>query len=346
MKSRKGAKYSFGDVVYSTKLGTAYCAEAERALRADPVTRAKGKVQLVFTSPPFPLNRKKKYGNLDGNAYVRWLADFAPLLSDYVTKDGSIVIELGNAWEHGLPVMSTLTLEALLAFLKRANLHLCQEFICFNPARLPSPAEWVSVQRVRVKDAFTRVWWMSPSPHPKADNRRVLTAYSESMKKLLQRGTYNAGKRPSEHHIGQMSFLTDNHGSIPPNVLLPPLEQMVPDLCEVLPTANTGAMDPYQVYCRQEGIEAHPARMPLKLVEFFVKFLTDRGDLVLDPFAGSNSTGLVADQLGRKWITVEANADYARASAARFGIAPSKKRVRRQRLKRPAASRDGVVLRL
>lgn len=73
------------------------------------------------------------------------------------------------------------------------------------PARLPSPAQWVTVERIRVKDAFTRVWWMSSNPRPKADNRRVLREYSESMKKLLDTGKYNAGRRPSEHHIGNTS---------------------------------------------------------------------------------------------------------------------------------------------
>src|SRR5256885_14020805 len=97
----------------------------------------------------------------------------------------------------GPRMMSPASLKALLAFQEAANLHLCQEFICFNPARLPTPAEWVTVRRVRVKDAFTRVWWMSPTANPKADNRQVLTEYSDSMLKLLRRGTYNGGSRPS-----------------------------------------------------------------------------------------------------------------------------------------------------
>ncbi len=305
--------------LYKTRKGRMYCGPAEDILTSVPVTRCRGKVHLVFTSPPFPLNRKKKYGNLNGRAYVEWLARLAPLFADYLTPDGSIVIELGNAWQPGKPVMSTLPLEALLAFREKAGLHLCQEFICFNPARLPSPAQWVNVKRVRVKDAFTRVWWMSPNENPKADNKRVLTRYSESMLHLLRRGTYNAGRRPSQHHIGEKSFLTDNGGAIPPNVLIPPADLMLPELLEVLPIANTKTNDPYQIYCRKNGIQPHPARMPQRLVEFFVDFLTDPGDLVLDPFAGSNTTGLVAEQRRRRWIAVEANPQYARASAARFG---------------------------
>jgi len=295
-----------------------YRGKAEEVLRTYPVTRYRGKVQLVFTSPPFPLNRKKRYGNLQGREYVDWLAGFAPLLCEYLTDDGSIVIELGNAWEAGRPTMSTLPLKALLAFQEKANLYLCQEFICFNPARLPSPAQWVTVERIRVKDAFTRVWWMSPVEKPKADNRGVLTEYSKSMKDLLRRGTYNSGKRPSEHEIGETSFLKDHGGAIPPNVLIPDLEETLSELLEVLPIANTRANDIYQIYCRENDVEPHPARMPQKLVEFFLFLLTDPRDRALDPFAGSNSTGSVAEQLGRKWVGIEANEDYVVASKARF----------------------------
>jgi len=306
------------EAVYKTKLGRMYCGKAEDILAKYPAKRHRGKVQLVFTSPPFPLNRKKRYGNLQGQEYVDWLASFAPLLSEYVRDDGSIVIELGNAWRPGSPTMSTLPLKALLAFQEKAHLNLCQEFICFNPARLPTPAQWVTVERIRVKDAFTRVWWMSRAEKPKADNRRVLTKYSKSMKRLLERGTYNPGARPSEHRIGERSFLKNHGGAIPPNVLTPSLQDMIPDLLEILPVANTRSNDPYQAYCRRHGIDPHPARMPMRLVEFFVSFLTDPGDLVLDPFAGSNTTGFVAEQLGRRWLAIEAERVYAAASKSRF----------------------------
>lgn len=305
--------------LYKTDFGRLYCGDSTKVLQARSFNRLKGRVDLIFTSPPFPLNRKKKYGNLNGEEYVKWLAELAPVLSSFLTKTGSIVIELGNAWEPGTPTMSTLPLEALLAFKKAAKLHLCQEFICFNPARLPSPAQWVNVERVRVKDAFTRVWWLSATATPKADNRKVLTKYSKSMEELLERGTYNAGLRPSEHNIGVKSFLTNNKGAIPPNVLVPPVEQMLPELTEVLSIANTFNSDAYQSECRSNDWPSHPARMPRKLVEFFVEFLTDSGDRVLDPFAGSNTTGSVAESLKRNWIGIEMDPAYAETSKIRFG---------------------------
>jgi site-specific DNA-methyltransferase (cytosine-N4-specific) len=212
--------------------------------------------------------------------------------------------------------MSTLAIEALLEFKQAGKLHLCQEFIWYNPAKLPTPAQWVSVDRVRVKDAFTRLWWMSPNPKPKADNTQVLAPYSSSMRELLQRKRYNAGRRPSEHSIGQTSFFADNGGAIPPNVLA---EDLLAE--SVLAGSNTSSRDEYLRYCELKGLEVHPARMPQSLPNFFIRLCTDPGDLVFDPFAGSNTTGAAAEQLGRNWVSVEANAQYAHSGLGRFAVA-------------------------
>jgi site-specific DNA-methyltransferase (cytosine-N4-specific) len=295
-----------------------YRGKCEEVLKRQPVRRRRGKFQLLFTSPPFPLNRKKRYGNRQGQEYLEWLASLAPLFREQLTENGSIAIELGNAWERGAPTTSTLPIKALLAFQEAADLHLCQEFVCYNPAKLPTPAEWVTVRRIRVKDAFTRVWWMSPTENPKADNRQVLTEYSSSMQQLLERGTYNPGIRPSEHNIGKNSFLSNNGGAIPPNVIVPSKKSIQQDLLNLLPIANTQSNDPYQEHCRKKGLRPHPARMPTRLVEFFIRFLTDPNDLVLDPFAGSNTTGYVAEQLGRRWVSIEADRGYVRTSKGRF----------------------------
>lgn len=326
---RKGRRASAS--IYTTDLGSAYCGDSLNLMKSKPFEVHQGKVQLAFTSPPFPLNTKKSYGNLQGEAYIRWFAKFAPLLRNMVTEDGSIVIEIGNAWMPGEPVMSTHVLEAFLRFLKKGDLHLCQEFIWYNPARLPSPIQWVNRDRVRVKDAFTRIWWMSPTTRPKADNRKVLREYSPSMRRLIKTGKYNAGARPSEHHIGAESFKTDNNGAIPPNVggaeALPALDEMVTptgfaeylkETSNLLKAANTLSSDDYRTFCLSHGAPLHPARMPATLVEFFVKFLTDKGDTVLDPFAGSNTTGAVAQSLGRRWLSVEADWTYAAHSIGRF----------------------------
>ena len=290
-------------LAYATPCGKMFVGKAEDALRSGVMDPYRGQVQLIFTSPPFPLNRKKAYGNLVGQEYIDWLAGFAEVLQDFLAPDGSIALELGNSWEPGEPVMSTLAIEALLEFRKRGELKLCQQFVCPNPARLPSPAQWVNVERTRVKDAFTHVWWMAKTAHPKADNRRVLVPYSAAMRKLIDSKRYNAGPRPSGHVVGAKSFLKDNGGAIPANVVT---------------ATNTRATDAYLAYCRENDVQPHPARMAPSIAEFFIKFLTEPGDLVLDPFAGSNVTGAVAESEGRRWLAVEANKEYAEASKSRF----------------------------
>jgi site-specific DNA-methyltransferase (cytosine-N4-specific) len=290
-----------------------YHCNVEAFLASDVAFAVKNDVQLAFTSPPFPLNRRKRYGNLKGEEYLDWLGQQAEPLGDLLTDDGSLVVELGNAWEPGEPVMSTLPLRALLRVLESGGFHLCQQFVVYNRARLPSPVQWVNVERVRAKDAYTQVWWMSRTPRPKADNRKVLQEYSPSMKKLLRRQSYNAGRRHSEHVIGETSFLTDNGGAIPSNVLT---------------TSNTvSTANDYTRYCEATGLRVHPARMPPELAEFFIRFLTDEGDLVLDPFAGSNTSGAVAESLGRRWLSVEPDDDFVAGSVARFpGARPRRRR--------------------
>lgn len=290
-------------LIYSTKFGKFYRGETQQVLESHLLRRYIGKVDLIFTSPPFPLNRKKKYGNQQGEAYIEWLADFAHSFVKYLKPTGSIVMEMGNSWEPGKPVMSTLALKALLRFQEEENLYLCQQFVWNNPAKLPTPAQWVNVERIRVKDAFTHIWWMSPTDRPKANNRNVLKEYSSSMQKLLESGKYNSGIRPSEHNIGETSFLKNNEGAIPSNVIT---------------ESNNQSTNKYLKYCKDNNLEPHPARMPVKLAKFFINFLTNESDIVLDPFAGSNTTGAAAEELKRKWISIEIQRDYIEGSKGRF----------------------------
>lgn len=291
------------ELAYKTKLGKCIYGNVEDILNEKSFQKLKGKVNLIFTSPPFPLNRKKKYGNLNGNEYIEWLTQITSSLKDYLADDGSFVIEIGNSWEKNEPVMSTLPLETLLSIKTKGDYKLCQQFVWFNTAKLPSPAQWVNIERTRVKDSFTTIWWLSKSANPKANNKNVLEVYSESMKKLLKTKKYNSGLRPSEHDIGEKSFLKNNGGSIPSNVLV---------------AANTVSNSEYLNRCKKEGITPHPARMPNFIAEFFIRFLTNEKDIVLDPFSGSNTTGEVSESLNRKWISIEVDEHYIKGSKLKF----------------------------
>jgi len=281
--------------VYTTLLGKAYHADALDVLKAQPANS----VALVFTSPPFALRRKKEYGNVAASQYVEWFLPFAEQVHRVLRPDGSFVFDLTGAWNPGRGTKSLFAYELVLKLCER--FHLAQEFYWYNPSRLPTPAEWVTIQRTRVKDAVNTLWWLSKSARPQADNRRVLRPYSKSMKRLLRDG-YEPAKRPSQHEIGP-HFRRDNGGAIPPNILTIP---------------NTASNDNYIKLCRASGVPIHPARFPAALPEFFVRFLTNEGQLVLDPFAGSNVTGMVAESLGRRWLSVEINRDYIAGSQLRF----------------------------
>jgi DNA modification methylase len=262
-----------------------------------------GSVDLIMTSPPFALRRKKEYGNVEADRYVTWFLQFGRIFHRLLKPKGSLVIDIGGSWNPGEPTRSLYHYELLIELCRMPEqpFYLAEEFFWYNPAKLPTPAEWVTVRRVRVKDAVNCVWWLSKNPHPKADNRKVLLPYSESMQDLLRRG-YKAKLRPSGHDIST-KFNRDNKGSIPPNLLQ---------------IANTESNSWYLRRCREASIKPNPARFPAGLPEFFIHFLTEPGDLVVDPFAGSNVTGAVAERLGRRWIAVELIEEYVRGSKFRF----------------------------
>lgn len=301
--------------MYRTALGRMYLGRIEKALKTFPFRKLKGRVNLILTSPPFPLVRKKKYGNQTGEAYLKWISTLAPAFADLLTEDGSIVMEIGNAWQEASPEMSTLPLETLLAFKQAANLCVCQQIICHNPARLPSPAHWVNVKRIRLKDSFTHVWWFSRTAFPKADNRKVLTPYSDDMQRLLKRQRYNAGQRPSGHRVSATGFLKTHGGAITPNVLDFDVDRAPSSMLKISGTAWDAK---YHRYCKEHSLPSHPARMQVGLASFFIEFLTDKRDLIFDPFAGSNTSGAAAELLGRSWVALEAHREYIEGSKARF----------------------------
>ncbi len=280
---------------YTTRWGRAYHADALDILRRLPTDS----VALVLTSPPFALRRKKAYGNVAASEYVEWFWPFAEEIHRILQPDGSFVLELGSAWNPGSGTRSLYQYELLLRLCQR--FHLAQDFYWFNPSKLPGPAEWVTIRRTRVKDAVNIIWWLSKTESPQANNRRVLVPYSRSMRRLLRDG-YKVARRPSQHEIGP-HFQRDNGGAIPPNLLTIP---------------NTRSSDEYLRRCRAAGVAIHPARFPDAVPEFFIRFLTQPRQLVLDPFAGSNVTGQVAQSLERSWLSIEINGDYIEGSRLRF----------------------------
>lgn len=293
--------------VYSTALGDAYRADALEVLKVIP----DASINVVVTSPPYALHYKKEYGNAEKQDYVEWFLPFAGEIFRVLRADGSFVLNIGGSYNKGLPTRSLYHFKLLIALVERIGFHLAQECFWFNPAKMPMPAEWVTVRRVRIKDAVEYIWWLAKTPWPKADNRAVLRPYSKDMARLHHRGVHRT-TRPSGHNIKPSFAKVEPGGSIPPNVV----EEELPT--DFLKFGNNAANDRYTERCKEAGVKIHPARFPAALPEFFIKLLTEEGDIVLDPFAGSNTTGAVAERLYRRWIAIEKVEAYLQASQFRF----------------------------
>lgn len=282
---------------YKTNWGAAYLGDSLLLLRKVP----DNSVDLVLTSPPYALEFKKEYGNVAKAEYVEWLEPFGREIFRILKPEGSFVLNIGGSYNPGAPTRSLYHFKALVMLCEVLSFHLAQECFWHNPAKLPSPAEWVTVRRQRLKDAVEYVWWLSKTPFPKANNRNVLNEYSADMKRLFKRG-YKPKQRPSGHII-TAKFGNDHGGAIPSSLI---------------ERGNNESNSDYIRACAEAGYKAHPARFPRALPEFFIKLLTDEGAIVLDPFAGSNMTGATAEGLRRRWIAAEIKEQYLLASRVRF----------------------------
>ncbi len=286
--------------LYTTQYGAAYVGNSLNLL--DDL--AESSINLVITSPPFALQREKSYGNVDQENYIDWLFAFCRKVYRVLTIDGSFVLDLGGAYQSKRPIRSLYNYRILLKLCDELNFYLAEEFFWYNPAKLPSPIEWVNKRKIRAKDAVNTIWWLSKSEMPKADVRRVLVPYSDRMKKLHANPDkyYRPKERPSGHQISDR-FADDNGGAVPSNLLQ---------------IANTESNSRYIQLCKQVGTPPHPARFPQRLPAFFIDFLTEPGDTVLDIFAGSNTTGAAAEAAERRWTAFEYERTYLAASIFRF----------------------------
>lgn len=283
--------------VRQTALGTMYEGDALTYMQK----QASGSHDLIMTSPPFGLVRKKEYGNAAAEEYCDWFRPFAQEMNRILTDTGSLVIDIGGSWEKGLPTRSLYHYDLLIMLVREFGFHLCLEHFWFSPSKLPSPAEWVTIRRIRPKDAVNCVWWLAKTPYPKAGNKRVVAPYSDRMEHLLLNG-YEGRKRPSGHDISDR-FSKRQQGAISPNLLA---------------IANTESNSAYSAYCREQGLPIHPARFPAKLPEYFIRMLTDPGDMVFDPFSGSFLTARVCEETGRRWAGTELERDYVQGGISRF----------------------------
>lgn len=263
-------------------------------------------VDLIITSPPYPLLTKKDYGNVSHRKWIAWITPFCQEFYRILKPSGSCVIDVAGVWNSGIPTKSVYHYKFVVEMVDKLGFHLAEDLYYWNPAKLPMPAEWVSVRRIRVRDSVEWFLWFSKTPWPKSSNKRVLIPYSGSMEKhFFKKARGDEPNSPSGHRTNHANF--ERHpGAIPFNLLI---------------TANSASNDTYIKYCKDNDFLVHPARFPEDLPEFFIRMVTDEGDVVLDPFAGSCIVGAVAGRLNRRWVCMEQNEDYLKGALSRFTTA-------------------------
>lgn len=286
-----------GKTYYKTANGELYLGSSLDYLKS----LKDGSVNLVITSPPYALIKKKQYGNEDSEEYLEWFRPFANEIYRVLSDNGSFVLNIGGAWNKGEPTRSLYHFKILIMLCEECGFNLAQEIYYWNPSKLPNPAEWCTIRKIRVKDSIEPIWWLSKTAYPKASNQRVLQPYSKSMSNLFENG-YNAKLRPSGHNISD-KFMTKHAGSIPPNLLALP---------------NTESNSYYIKYCTENNLPIHPARFPSALPEYFIRMCTDENDMVVDPFGGSCITGEVAEKLNRRWCCCDVLEEYLKGAIGRF----------------------------
>lgn len=291
-------------VAFSTNLGLAVWGACESVLAGldQPIT-------LVVTSPPYFLAKSRAYGNPTSERdYIDFLCSALEPVVAHLAPGGSICLNLPNdIFVPGLPARSLYLERLMLALHDRFSLQLMDRLVWSNPSRPPGPMQWASKTRQQLNAGYEFIYWLTNDPsRVPADNRRVLEAHTQRHLALMAAG----GEQREEvygdgaYRLRPGSYANVTPGKIPKNVL----------------TRGHRCADTlrYRADAKALGLPPHGAIQPISIPDFLIRFLSQEGDLVIDPFGGTVKTGMAAERLGRRWLVVEKMLDYLRASAERF----------------------------
>ncbi len=286
--------------IFRTRAGEAFWATAETFVECID----DGAATLIVTSPPYLLTRAKPYGGpATEPEYVEWIVALAAHWHRILADDGTLVLNLGPSFLRGSPAQSLYRERIYLRLQDDIGLHLAQDGYWENPSKLPAPAEWVTVRRERLTPSVEHCYAFSKTPHPKWRNTRVQRPYSASMLARIAAGGEREARRPSGHRMKDGTFGRDCGGSIPSHLLRIP---------------NTRSTGRYLEHCREHRLPIHPARFPEGLAEFYIDLCTERGDLVVDCFAGSLTVAERAEAKQRGWVACERSLTYLAGGAIRL----------------------------
>lgn len=288
---------------FETKNGIAFWGDSQLIPSLFPA-----QIDLIVTSPPYLLGKERSYGNIgmDEDIYVSNLLTAIESWLPCLTRSGSIVLNLGESIKPGEGYQNLHREKLLIALHDKLGLKLIQKFQWYSPTKIPS-GHWTTKKRRDCVNVLEDFFWLSLNPKEcKANNKNVLVEYSETQKKYMQSAIRKSGvrKKPSGQSANDESFYGKDHGgAIPSNLLMATPES---------------ASSAYSLYCKNNGLPRHNAMFNHLLPEFFIRYLTESGDCVFDPYFGSGNTGYAAEENDRHWIGGEIAKEHLDGAISRF----------------------------
>lgn len=263
---------------YSNSNGTLYFGDCRDVLAF--LHKENQIFDLVFTSPPYAERRKQTYGGIKEEEYVDWFIPIGTLIKDVLKGDGSFFL---NIKPHTKDGERALYVFDLVCSLKREVGFFFIDELCWVKNAFPGKLKG------RFKNAFEPIYHFSKS-NPNSIIFNPLACGTEVKEESIERYYRKQCGYPS-NGSGMCGMRASNIRNLklarPSNVL------------NINNVSN-------QFSNKKE----HPATFPEGLVEFFIKSFSNEGQIILDPFAGSGTTGLVAEKLNRKWILIEKEKKY------------------------------------
>lgn len=295
-------------LAFSTNLGLALWADCS-VLKSihEPIS-------LILTSPPYPLRQARAYGNPSAKEFTDFICtSIEPLLASLL-PGGSVCLNLSNdIFEVGSPARSTYLERLTIALEDRLGLFLMDRLIWENPSKPPGPTTWACRTRQQLVHTWEPVLWLTNDPAACfADNRRVLRPHTDKQKALIARGGESRSAKYGDgaYSLKPGDFGRETEGSIQRNILRFPHE--------------TRAISETRKQAQEQGLAVHGAIMPVALAKMLIEFTTpapqsqEDAPMVVDPFGGWCTTGLAAEQAGRRWICTEQMGQYVVGASNRF----------------------------
>lgn len=269
-------------------------------------------IHLMFSSPPYPICKGRLYGKVAIADYIDFICRAIEPIIPRLARGANIALNLSNdIFEPGLPSRSTYLERLIIALEDRMGLALMDRHIWMSN-KPPGPVQYASIQRNQLNVGYEPIIVMCNDPkHTLANNRRVLEPHSERHQRFVegggvQRASYS-GDGAHNQRVGAYSKPTE--GRIPRNI------RYVANHCAAGMAVNS--------FAKEQGLPVHGAKMPLAVADFFVRYLTRPGDLVVDLFSGTGTTAHAAQNRGRRFVVCEMMLEYIKQSFSRFADQPN-----------------------